>query len=205
MAKPFPQDVQWSLQPSGPFDSFEAGPIEGRIYRNTGHIEVAGPDLAGNPKTNIIHFAPPAMRTGGGSALFGRVLASKQLGNGLELTQSLAQFQIRTRLTFTHDGVMRYEVVDWGAANPVATAVAAPSDGQEHFYGFGEKFNSVDQAGKRVLTLTFDDPGTKGDHSYKVAPWFVSTRGYGFHLDSSAESVFDMRAGAPNSLSQQLV
>lgn len=197
-AKPFPQDVQWSLQPAGDFLSFDQGPLQARIYKTTGHVELAGPDLVGAQFGTLIHFAPPAMQTGGGSRLFGRVLASKPLGNGLELTQSLGPFQIRTRLTFTHDGVMRYEVVDWGTANPAATAVAAPSDGREHFYGFGEKFNSVDQAGKRVRTLTFDDPGTKGDHSYKVAPWFVSTRGYGFHLDSSAESVFDMRAGAPD-------
>src|SRR5205814_1998538 len=34
------------------------------------------------------------------------------------------------------------------------------------------------------------------DHSYKAAPWFLSTRGYGFHLDSSAESDFDLRHSA---------
>jgi alpha-D-xyloside xylohydrolase len=84
----------------------------------------------------------------------------------------------------------------WGGANPVATAVAAPSHDGEHSYGFGEKFDAVDQTGNMVKTLTFDEPGNKGDRSYKVAPWFVSTRGYRFHLDSSAESEFDMRAEA---------
>ena len=128
----------------------------------------------------------------------GRVISSKQIANGLGLTQALGTTQITSRLTFIHDGVVRYEVEDWGTAKPVATAVAALSGNGEHFYGFGEKFNGFDQAGKFVRTLTFDDPGNKGDHSYKVAPWFVSNRGYGFHLDSSAESTFDMRAGAPD-------
>ena len=32
--------------------------------------------------------------------------------------------------------------------------------------------------------LTFDQAGNKQDSSYKVVPWFISTRGYGFHLDS---------------------
>jgi alpha-D-xyloside xylohydrolase len=91
---------------------------------------------------------------------------------------------------------MRYEVVDWGGVGPVATALAAASSAQEHFYGFGEKFDAIDQAGKRVHILTFDDPGVKTEHAYKVSPWFISTHGYGLHLDSSAESVFDMRAGA---------
>ena len=197
-AKPFPNDVQWPLQPSGAFLSFDQGHLQARIYKDTSHLELAGADLAGGNAANVIRFAPPAIQTAAGSQLLGRVLTSKQIANGLELAQALGPSQITSRLTFIHDGVMRYEVVDWGAANPAATAVAAPSDDHEHFYGFGEKFNAVDQAGKLVRTLTFDDPGTKGDHSYKVAPWFVSTRGYGFHLDSSAESVFDMRAGTPN-------
>jgi alpha-D-xyloside xylohydrolase len=197
-AKPFPQGIQWSLHPFGSFLSFDQGSLQARIYRDTGHLEVAGPDLAGTPAANVINFAPPAIRTSVGSSVFGRVISSKQVGNGLELQQALGTAQITSQLTFIHDGVLRYEVVDWGGASPVNTAVASPSDHDEHFYGFGEKFDALDQAGKLIRTLTFDDPGNKGDHSYKVAPWFVSTRGYGFHLDSSAESTFDMRAGAPN-------
>ena len=88
---------------------------------------------------------------------------------------------------------MRYEVTDWNGLRPDQTSVAAASDASEHFYGFGEKFNSLDQAGKVVEIQTFDNPGNKGDRSYKVAPWFISTRGYGFHLDSTARTTFDMR------------
>jgi alpha-D-xyloside xylohydrolase len=105
--------------------------------------------------------------------------------------------QVVAQLSFPHDGVLRYEVLDWGGVAPLASAVAGATVGDEHFYGFGEKFNTLDQLGHHIDVLTFDDPGTKGDHSYKVAPWFVSTRGYGFHLDSSAESTFDMAAGGP--------
>jgi alpha-D-xyloside xylohydrolase len=197
-AQPFPNDVQWNLQPAGDFLSVDQGTLQARIYKTTGHLELAGPDLAGTKAANLVRFAPPAIQTAAGSMTLGRVSSSKQIGGGLELTQALGASQITSKLTFPHDGVMRYEVTDWGVAKPLATAIAAPSDGQEHFFGFGEKYDGVDQAGKSVRMLTFDDPGTKGDHSYKVAPWFVSTRGYGFHLDSSAESVFDMRAGAPN-------
>jgi hypothetical protein len=87
-------------------------------------VELAGPDLAGMPAANIVHFAPPAVQTPKGTFLLGRVVSSKVLGNGLELTQSLGSSQITTRLTFPHDGVMRYEVTDWGNVAPV-TAVAA--------------------------------------------------------------------------------
>jgi alpha-D-xyloside xylohydrolase len=197
-AKPFPENVQWSIEPTGAFLSLDQGPLQARIFKDTGHIQVTGPDLAGAHHANTISFNPPAIQVAAGSLIIGRVIASKQFGSGLELTQALGASQITSRFTFIHEGVIRYEVVNWGAANPVATAVAAPSQEGEHFYGFGEKFDAVDQAGKLVRTLTFDQPGNKDDHSYKVAPWFVSTRGYGLHLDSSAESEFDMRARAAN-------
>jgi alpha-D-xyloside xylohydrolase len=196
MAMAFPQDVQWSLQPSGPFDFFEAGAIEGRIYRNTGHIEVAGSDLAGNPKANLIHFAPPAVQTDHGALSIGEAISIAAIPDGLRLTQKLGGAVITARITSSHEGVIRYEVVDWGGVAALATAIAAPSDGGEHFYGFGEKFDAFDQAEKSVRIVTFDEPGNKKDRSYKVSPWFISTRGYGLHLDSSAESVFDMRAAA---------
>lgn len=192
----FPDGVQWVLRPSGPVLSFDAGPLQARISQTTGHIELVGPDLAGTPSANVIQLAPPAVLTPDGPLVFGRVISSTRITNGLAIQQAVGTAQIAAQLTFAHEGVLRYAVVDWGALVPLQTAIAGPSSPQEHFFGFGERFNELDQSGKRVEILTFDDPGIKNDHSYKVAPWFISTRGYGFHLDSSAESSFDMRAGA---------
>ncbi len=124
----------------------------------------------------------------------GRVVASTPLPDGLGLIQDLGGTHITARLTFPADGVMRSEVVDWGGLKPDQTSVSAASDGNEHFFGFGEKFSALDQAGNVVDILTFDNPGSKGDRSYKAASWFISTRCYGFHLDSTARSTFDMRA-----------
>jgi alpha-D-xyloside xylohydrolase len=196
MPQPFPQDVNFQLDPAGPFLSIDAGPLEGRIYQNSGHIEIAGPDLNGNAHANRVHFAPPAVHTAQGSFNIGAVTSSTATAAGLELKQKAGAAVVTATLTFPHDGVMRYEVTDWGGIGPLATALAAPSDNQEHFYGFGEKFEAFDQAGNKVHILTFDEPGVKKEHAYKVSPWFVSTRGYGLHLDSSAESFFDMRSGA---------
>lgn len=182
------------LRPAGTFLAFDFGALQGRIYRDTGHIELAGPDAAGNALANVITFAPPTVLLQSGSIDMGGVVSSLPLPNGLELTQTLGNAQITAHLTFPHDSVMRYEVTDWQGAHPMSVSIAAASDANEHFYGFGEKFDALDQAGKSVRILSFDNPGAKGDHSYKVAPWFLSTRGYGLHLASSAESVFDMRA-----------
>lgn len=186
--------MAWSFQPSGPFAGVDAGDLQGRIYRESGHIELAGPDLAGHALANVVRLAPPAIQMAQGSASIGALVSSRPIAGGLELKQALGSAVITSQLTFPHEGVLRYEVLDWGTSAPVATAVAAPSTHDEHVYGFGEKFNAFDQSGQSVRILTFDEPGTKRDRSYKVAPWFVSTRGYGLHLDTTAESVFDMGA-----------
>lgn len=194
----FPNGVNWPLAPAGPVLSFDAGPLQARLSQQTGHIQLAGPDLAGQPHAHIVELTPPAVLTPDGVVLFGGIVSSAPIANGLSVRQTVGSTQVTAQLTFAHDGVLRYEVVDWGSIRPLQTAIAGPSNAQEHFFGFGEKFNSLDQSGHVVDVLTFDDPGVKNDHSYKVAPWFVSTRGYGLHLDSSAESSFDMRASHPD-------
>jgi alpha-D-xyloside xylohydrolase len=176
--------------------TFDSGPLQARIDKDTGSIALAGPDLAGALHANVIAFEPPVAIIGGQKRTIGRVISSTQSPNGLGLLQDLGGTNVTSRLTFPTDGVMRYEVVDFGGLKPDQTSIAAASDGNEHFYGFGEKFNALDQSGNVVDVLTFDHPGNKGDRSYKVAPWFISTRGYGLHLDSTAQSTFDMRAAA---------
>ena len=192
----FPDGIPWVLQAAGPVLTVDAGPLQARISQVTGHIQLAGPDLAGAAGVNVIDLSPPAVLSPEGPLLFGSVVSSTPDAGGLSVQQTVGGTQIEAHLTFAHDGVLRYEVVDWGSLHPLQTAIAGPSTAQEHFFGFGEKFDALDQAGHVVEMLTFDDPGTKHDHSYKVTPWFISTRGYGFHLDSSAESSFDMRASA---------
>jgi alpha-D-xyloside xylohydrolase len=158
MANPFPQDVQWDLSPFGPFESFDAGPLQGRIYKQSGHMELAGPDLAGAPDLVVIRIAPPAVQTLTGVAVIGATATARPLANGIELKQQLGAGQITSRLTFPHDGVMRFEVIDWGGSKPQASALAIVSTANEHVYGFGERFITFDQRGRRLQTLTFDDP-----------------------------------------------
>jgi alpha-D-xyloside xylohydrolase len=190
----FPQVVQWNLQPSGPFVALDAGPLQARVYEATGHLELAGPSLAGALHANLIRIAPSAVLTAGGVVSVGELLSHAEIPNGLELRHRTGTGEIIVRLTFPHVGVLRYEVTDWGSTTPESVAIAVASGPDEHFYGFGERFVTLDQAGRMIRTLTFDDPGVKNDHAYKVAPWFVSNRGYGFHLLSAAESTFDLRS-----------
>ena len=184
--------------PSGEFLKIDAGVLQAKIFRESGHISLSGPDLAGTAAAITIVFAPAKGKTRNGTFEIGRVMSSVSVANGLELTQAAGAVTVESRLLFPREGVMQFEVVDWNGLVPSEVSLAGASSAEEHFYGFGEKFDAFDQAGKEVRIVTFDQPGGKGDRSYKVAPWFVSTRGYGFHLDSTGESIFDMRASQPD-------
>jgi alpha-D-xyloside xylohydrolase len=192
-ANAFSYPVRPRADAEGATVAFNAGALQGRVYRSSGHIEVAGPDLAGIALANVVTFAPPAVELAGRLVNFGRVVTSTPLGNGVEVTQEVGSRQVHARLTSPLNGVMRYEVVDWGGEEPSRVVLASESKSDEHFYGFGEKFNDLDQAGNVIDMRVFDAPGDKGDNSYKVVPWFVSRRGYGVHVDGPGRSTFDMR------------
>jgi alpha-D-xyloside xylohydrolase len=199
------QTFGFPLVPAGnaAFHSTTSGNFQARIYDASGHLAIAQPDLAGNPLASLITFAPPRAMVGGATYDFGAVQSVTNIANGLQIVQALAGTTLTAQLTFTTDGVMHYEVTNWNGLAPTQTSIAAASDASEHFYGFGEKFNSLDQAGNKVHMMTSDIGGDKGDFSYKSSPWFISTRGYGFHLDSTAESYFDMRNTATDRYSIQ--
>jgi len=202
-ATPFAFTYEPGLTPTGPtIDTIwgsGSDKIKARVFSNTGHLQIIGQALDTTELGLTNTFLPGRATVNGVSQVIGGVVPGSfvPLGNGIEFRQVFGATSVVVRLTSPHlgvAGVVHYEVVDWGGPAPTATSIGAVSDAGEHFYGFGEKFNSFDQAGKKTRIITDDPPGDKGDKSYKVMPWFISTKGYGFHLDSSAESFFDMRA-----------
>src|SRR5262245_24375713 len=191
-AAPFAYSVDHGLAPSGAFAMLSDGGFDAKLYTDTGHISLG--DVA---------LAPPAAKIDGNVLAFGKVTAQTPIANGLAVQQQPGRRPIPANVTLA-GGVLRYEVTDWGGSAPTETQIAGAADASEHFFGFGEKFDGLDQAGKLVHVLTSDFPGDKGDHSYAVAPWFASSRGYGVYLDSTAESSFDMRASAPDRFTARL-
>lgn len=62
----------------------------------------------------------------------------------------------------------------------------------EGFYGFGEKFNSLNQRGREVPIWVTDVDGYFGERSNVPIPFFMSTRNYGIFLNTAYRSHFDM-------------
>jgi alpha-D-xyloside xylohydrolase len=199
-ANPFSFSVQQPLLPSGPYlaitSAIPEGELEARLYTDSGHISLIGPDRAGVPAGLTNTVAPAQVRIDSEWHFVGTVLDAAPIGNGLALVQRLYDTSVVAHLTFASEGVLRYEVIDWGGLPVDHARLSLPSSAGERFYGLGEKFNAVDQSGRFTRIITDDPPGNKDDKSYKVVPWYISTRGGGFHLDSSAESTFDLRFSA---------
>src|SRR5258705_472045 len=82
-ADPFTFAVRYPLTATGPFLSFNAGPYQARIFQDSGHIAIAGPDLAGTPLATMVALAPPVIESGNRVFQIGRVLSSSPLANGL--------------------------------------------------------------------------------------------------------------------------
>lgn len=62
----------------------------------------------------------------------------------------------------------------------------------ESFYGFGERFNALDQRGQRLDVRVYDQYKNQGTRTYLPVPLLVSSRGYGLLVNSSRFTVFDL-------------
>lgn len=68
----------------------------------------------------------------------------------------------------------------------------------EHFFGFGLQFHSLDQRGKLRNIKTNADPPADSGNAHAPDPFFYSTRGYGLFLNSYGYSNFDMCWSKPD-------
>ncbi|HEU4405464.1 MAG TPA: TIM-barrel domain-containing protein [Polyangiaceae bacterium] len=189
-AAPFAFVVEPEAEPAGDFVALDAPPWRAQLDRASGHLRLVGPGTS-------VTVLPALARVGGAWAAVGALAAATPApGGGLELEQAFGAGAVRASLRFSAEGVLRYEVLDWRGPAPERLRVSVQTPGGEHAYGLGEKFNAFDQAGRRAHLTARDVAGAKGDAAYKVAPWWLSSRGHGFHFDASHEAFFDLGAGA---------
>lgn len=72
----------------------------------------------------------------------------------------------------------------------------------ESFYGFGERFTSLDKWGQELVSWTADSGNVSSYRAYKNIPFFMSTAGYGLFVHTSYPAVF--RMGSESSISYSI-
>lgn len=68
----------------------------------------------------------------------------------------------------------------------------------EKLFGAGESFTRLDKRGQKVVLWTNDANGVETDRMYKPIPFFLSSRGYGMFVHTSAPATFDFGASFSN-------
>ncbi|MEW5816343.1 MAG: TIM-barrel domain-containing protein [Spirochaetota bacterium] len=63
----------------------------------------------------------------------------------------------------------------------------------EGFFGFGERFNGLNQRGGKVDIRVFEQWRNQGDKTYMPVPFFLSSAGYGMYLNTNRYVEFDFR------------
>lgn len=78
-------------------------------------------------------------------------------------------------------------------ASDLARLTAATFELQhgEKIFGCGESFTRLDKRGQRVNAWTRDAMGVQSELMYKPVPFFLSSRGYGMFVHTSAPVTFD--------------
>ena len=64
----------------------------------------------------------------------------------------------------------------------------------ERIYGFGESFTRLNKRGQRIIAFIRDGMGVQNQLQYKSVPFFMSSRGYGMFVHTSAPVTFDVGA-----------
>jgi len=83
-----------------------------------------------------------------------------------------------------------------GSISQVKWTLESPAD--EAFYGFGERFNALNQRGNLLDNHVYGQYINQGKRSYIPIPFFLSSRGYGFWLMTESQAQFDMAATEAN-------
>ena len=72
------------------------------------------------------------------------------------------------------------------------------SPSEEAFYGFGERFNALDQRGNQLDNYVYGQYTGQGKRSYIPIPFFISSRRYGYWLKTDCQAEFDLAAAQSN-------
>ena len=68
----------------------------------------------------------------------------------------------------------------------------------EGFYGFGERFNALNQRGNRLDTRVFEQYKNQGQRTYLPVPMLLSSRGYSLFSQNSRNTIFDLCHSEPS-------
>jgi alpha-D-xyloside xylohydrolase len=91
--------------------------------------------------------------------------------------------------------------------SPVSISITTAADAAEKFFGFGERFNSLDQRGNVLDIRVYEEykSQNEGNRTYLPVPFFLSSAGWGHCINSPLRISYDLRAESAWSFEAELV
>jgi alpha-glucosidase (family GH31 glycosyl hydrolase) len=77
---------------------------------------------------------------------------------------------------------------------PLRVRQTFTSSFDEGFYGFGERYNALNQRGNTLDVRVFDQYKNQGRRTYLPIPFCLSSRGYGLYLATNRHVAYDLAA-----------
>jgi len=120
---------------------------------------------------------------------------------GVECRIHLQPFRLEV---YRRDGtplLLETEAMAWlmGESNrPLRVRQNFASPSAEGFYGFGERYNTLDQRGNTLDIRVFDQYKNQDRRTYLPVPFFLSSRGYGHYLATNRHVAYDLAASHPD-------
>ncbi|GAA4295990.1 glycoside hydrolase family 31 protein [Anaerocolumna aminovalerica] len=81
----------------------------------------------------------------------------------------------------------------WTNGNePFSYGIQIKSSKEEGFYGFGERYNHINQRGNLVDVYVYNQYKDQGIKTYFPMPYFLSSQGYGIYIPTNRYTEFDL-------------
>ena len=80
------------------------------------------------------------------------------------------------------------------SVSPTMVRMVFDSPVAEGFHGLGERYNAFNLRGSTLDASVYEQYKNQGVHTYIPVPFFLSSQGYGFYLETARFSTFDFAA-----------
>jgi alpha-glucosidase (family GH31 glycosyl hydrolase) len=93
--------------------------------------------------------------------------------------------------------LLEAETMAWlmgGPDRPLRARQTFSSPSDEGFFGFGERYNALNQRGNTLDMRVFDQYKNQGKRTYLPIPFSLSSRGYGLYLATNRQVTYDLAA-----------
>ncbi len=118
---------------------------------------------------------------------------------GLALSHTAHSSELRLRWPQSElDLPLQVRWLEEGDGTLVAVEITGALQTGEALVGFGERYDAVDQRGRTLDTLVYEQYKNHGNRSYLPVPFFFSNRGYGCHVEGTGRVHYDLGRTVPD-------